>query len=170
MLCLVVCYVSVACFAAAAAFTRCADLCRRIVWNFFRLENEHLNNCGEFRAVRDISITPIDHSDQVLLEKMMDEEDGVTNRREKEGRRRFNLRYELSGRVNSCSCEWSSFFHLKQTSALAWKTIKCWLRSCVKHRNLLVHTTACPGWDAISSVLVWWPCSLASFTAEVTSS
>ncbi|KAF7493666.1 Xenotropic and polytropic retrovirus receptor 1 [Sarcoptes scabiei] len=25
----------------------------------FRLENEHLNNCGEFRAVRDISIAPI---------------------------------------------------------------------------------------------------------------
>ena len=34
-------------------------LFRRFVWNFFRLENEHLNNCGEFRAVRDISIAPI---------------------------------------------------------------------------------------------------------------
>lgn len=32
---------------------------RRFIWNFFRLENEHLNNCGEFRAVRDISIAPI---------------------------------------------------------------------------------------------------------------
>ncbi len=55
--------------------------CRRFVWNFFRLENEHLNNCGQFRAVRDISIAPIDANDQALLEKMMDEEDGVTNRR-----------------------------------------------------------------------------------------
>jgi hypothetical protein len=36
----------------------------RFVWNFFRLENEHLNNCGEFRAVRDISIAPIDTRDQ----------------------------------------------------------------------------------------------------------
>lgn len=32
---------------------------RRIIWNFFRLENEHLNNCGNFRAVRDIGIAPI---------------------------------------------------------------------------------------------------------------
>ena len=33
---------------------------RRFVWNFFRLENEHLNNCGQFRVVRDISIQPLD--------------------------------------------------------------------------------------------------------------
>ncbi len=32
---------------------------RRFIWNFFRLENEHVNNCGQFRAVRDISIRPI---------------------------------------------------------------------------------------------------------------
>ncbi|CAF3364269.1 unnamed protein product, partial [Rotaria socialis] len=31
---------------------------RRFIWNFFRLENEHLNNCGQFRAVRDISVNP----------------------------------------------------------------------------------------------------------------
>lgn len=24
------------------------EVFRRFVWNFFRLENEHLNNCGEF--------------------------------------------------------------------------------------------------------------------------
>jgi len=53
---------------------------RRFVWNFFRLENEHLNNCGQFRAVRDISIAPMNSNDQALLEQMMDEEDGVTNR------------------------------------------------------------------------------------------
>ena len=55
--------------------------CRRFVWNFFRLENEHLNNCGQFRAVRDISIAPINSSDQALLQQMMDDEDGVTHRR-----------------------------------------------------------------------------------------
>ena len=38
------------------------ELFRRFIWNFFRLENEHLNNCGEFRAVRDISIAPMAHS------------------------------------------------------------------------------------------------------------
>ena len=53
---------------------------RRFIWNFFRLENEHLNNCGQFRAVRDISIAPIQADNQALLEEMMDREDGVSNR------------------------------------------------------------------------------------------
>lgn len=56
---------------------------RRFVWNFFRLENEHLNNCGKFRAVRDISIAPIDSSDQALILRMMDDDDGVVNRYDK---------------------------------------------------------------------------------------
>lgn len=43
------------------------EVFRRFMWNFFRLENEHLNNCGKFRAVRDISVAPIDQSDQVDL-------------------------------------------------------------------------------------------------------
>ena len=53
------------------------EVFRRFVWNFFRLENEHLNNCGKFRAVRDISVAPMDASDQAAIIKMMDEEDGV---------------------------------------------------------------------------------------------
>lgn len=53
------------------------------MWNFFRLENEHLNNCGKFRAVRDISVAPLDTSDQMIIVRMMDESDGVTNRRKK---------------------------------------------------------------------------------------
>jgi hypothetical protein len=44
------------------------------------LENEHLNNCGQFRAVRDISISPIQVAELAVIEKMMDEEDGVVNR------------------------------------------------------------------------------------------
>ncbi|XP_018422921.1 PREDICTED: xenotropic and polytropic retrovirus receptor 1 isoform X2 [Nanorana parkeri] len=56
------------------------EVFRRFVWNFFRLENEHLNNCGEFRAVRDISVAPMNADDQTLLEQMMDQEDGVKNR------------------------------------------------------------------------------------------
>lgn len=63
------------------------EVFRRFVWNFFRLENEHLNNCGDFRAVRDISIAPIDASDVAQLLKMMDHDDGVTNRRNDEQRR-----------------------------------------------------------------------------------
>ncbi|XP_069698785.1 solute carrier family 53 member 1-like [Periplaneta americana] len=59
------------------------EVFRRFVWNFFRLENEHLNNCGKFRAVRDISVAPMDTSDQVQIIRMMDDEDGVVNRRKK---------------------------------------------------------------------------------------
>lgn len=78
------------------------EVFRRFMWNFFRLENEHLNNCGKFRAVRDISVAPIDQSDQVNINsffkviirfniidfqitilRMMDEDDGVINRRDK---------------------------------------------------------------------------------------
>ena len=40
-----------------------------------RLENEHLNNCGKFRAVRDISVAPLDASDQQQIIKLMDETD-----------------------------------------------------------------------------------------------
>lgn len=43
------------------------EVFRRFVWNYFRLENEHLNNCGRFRAVRDISVAPMDSSDQVSI-------------------------------------------------------------------------------------------------------
>lgn len=44
------------------------------------MENEHLNNCGKFRAVRDISIAPIDSSDQYQILRMMDDHDGIVNR------------------------------------------------------------------------------------------
>ncbi|KAJ8916912.1 hypothetical protein NQ315_013382 [Exocentrus adspersus] len=66
------------------------EVFRRFVWNFFRLENEHLNNCGNFRAVRDISVAPIDSSDQIQILRMMDEEDGVMNR----GKRKMGKKKE----------------------------------------------------------------------------
>ncbi|XP_068625485.1 solute carrier family 53 member 1-like [Battus philenor] len=56
------------------------EVVRRFIWNFFRLENEHLNNCGKFRAVRDISVAPLDSSDQADIIRMMDHADGVVNR------------------------------------------------------------------------------------------
>lgn len=64
------------------------EVFRRFVWNFFRLENEHLNNCGKFRAVRDISIAPIESSDQTQILRMMDDENGVLNR----GKRKMGKR------------------------------------------------------------------------------
>ncbi|CAF0963545.1 unnamed protein product [Adineta steineri] len=58
------------------------EIFRRFIWNYFRLENEHLNNCGEFRAVRDISIAPLSIVfDHTTLEDMMDKENGIRNRR-----------------------------------------------------------------------------------------
>ena len=50
---------------------------------WFRLENEHLNNCGKFRAVRDISVAPLDASDQQQIIKMMDELDPSAHFRKK---------------------------------------------------------------------------------------
>uniref|UniRef100_A0A8D8ZHH5 Xenotropic and polytropic retrovirus receptor 1 homolog n=1 Tax=Cacopsylla melanoneura TaxID=428564 RepID=A0A8D8ZHH5_9HEMI len=68
------------------------EVFRRFIWNFFRLENEHLNNCGKFRAVRDISVAPIDSSDQTLILRMMDDYSGVTNRhRQKASVRQFSV-------------------------------------------------------------------------------
>ncbi|KAF3426275.1 hypothetical protein E2986_07244 [Frieseomelitta varia] len=60
------------------------EVFRRFIWNFFRLENEHLNNCGKFRAVRDISVAPVDCSDQTQILRMMDAADGVINRKRKQ--------------------------------------------------------------------------------------
>ncbi|XP_039267129.2 xenotropic and polytropic retrovirus receptor 1 homolog [Styela clava] len=63
------------------------EVFRRFIWNFFRLENEHLNNCGEFRAVRDISVAPLREDDLATLMRMMDDENGVEDyrRRVREG-------------------------------------------------------------------------------------
>ena len=32
------------------------EIIRRFQWNFFRLENEHSNNCGQFRAVKEVPL------------------------------------------------------------------------------------------------------------------
>ncbi|XP_074309703.1 phosphate transporter PHO1 homolog 10-like [Silene latifolia] len=34
----------------------CLEIIRRGMWNFFRLENEHLNNVGKFRAFRSVPL------------------------------------------------------------------------------------------------------------------
>jgi len=59
------------------------EVVRRFIWNFFRLENEHCNNCGKFRAVRDISVAPIDASDQQQIIAMMDNPDPTSLFRKK---------------------------------------------------------------------------------------
>ena len=58
------------------------ELIRRFTWNFFRLENEHLNNCGQFRAVRDISIAPITTGiNFTLIHSKLSKESGIRSRR-----------------------------------------------------------------------------------------
>ncbi|KAF8084116.1 hypothetical protein N665_0733s0005 [Sinapis alba] len=38
------------------ALMACLEILRRGIWNFFRLENEHLNNVGKFRAFRTVPL------------------------------------------------------------------------------------------------------------------
>uniref|UniRef100_A0A8C2EXL2 Xenotropic and polytropic retrovirus receptor 1a n=1 Tax=Cyprinus carpio TaxID=7962 RepID=A0A8C2EXL2_CYPCA len=85
------------------------EVFRRFVWNFFRLENEHLNNCGEFRAVRDISVAPLNADDQTLLEQMMDQEDGVRNR---QGKKSWKRSYSLSLRRPLLSSQYEIIYFL----------------------------------------------------------
>ncbi|RXN02468.1 xenotropic and polytropic retrovirus receptor 1-like protein [Labeo rohita] len=54
---------------------------------FFCLENKHLNNCSEFRAVRDVSVSSLNADDQTLLEQMMEQEDHVRNRLRKKNQK-----------------------------------------------------------------------------------
>ncbi|XP_075435640.1 solute carrier family 53 member 1-like [Ascaphus truei] len=77
------------------------EVFRRFIWNFFRLENEHLNNCGQFRAVRDISVAPLHVDSQTALEHIMDQEGGVRSHRRGRGskkKNKFSLR-RVKGRA-----------------------------------------------------------------------
>ncbi|CAF3580367.1 unnamed protein product [Rotaria sordida] len=57
------------------------EIFRRFIWNFFRLENEHLNNCGQFRAVRDISISPMSTGiDYGLIDYKLRKQPGIRAR------------------------------------------------------------------------------------------
>jgi hypothetical protein len=41
---------------ALTAFVACLEILRRGIWNFFRLENEHLNNVGKYRAFKSVPL------------------------------------------------------------------------------------------------------------------
>lgn len=53
------------------------EVFRRFVWNLFRLENEQLTNCGEFRVVRDISIHPLDPSEVPVDDEEVGQENAM---------------------------------------------------------------------------------------------
>lgn len=81
------------------------EMFRRFVWNCVRLENEQLNNCGLFRAVRDIPlevVAPIDESHLEKVIMMMDSRDGPSMRNRIVRRRtlrpdRISLAFASSG-------------------------------------------------------------------------
>uniref|UniRef100_A0A914RGI3 Uncharacterized protein n=1 Tax=Parascaris equorum TaxID=6256 RepID=A0A914RGI3_PAREQ len=54
------------------------------LWDVFMdwglVDPRHVNNCGQFRAVRDISVKPIKKGDLESLISKMDQQDGVTHR------------------------------------------------------------------------------------------
>ncbi|KAG0073947.1 hypothetical protein BGZ90_011150 [Linnemannia elongata] len=56
------------------------EVLRRWQWNFFRLENEHLNNCGQFRAIKDIPL-PFHIRVQGESDDEDDEDDNSDNNR-----------------------------------------------------------------------------------------
>lgn len=39
-----------------AATVACLEILRRCIWNFFRIENEHLNNVGKYRAFKSVPL------------------------------------------------------------------------------------------------------------------
>ncbi|KAL9690556.1 hypothetical protein QQ045_010958 [Rhodiola kirilowii] len=41
---------------ALTALVACLEIIRRGIWNFFRLENEHLNNVGKYRAFKAVPL------------------------------------------------------------------------------------------------------------------
>ncbi|KAL4623336.1 hypothetical protein GN956_G19175, partial [Arapaima gigas] len=53
------------------------EVVRRFIWNFFRLENEHLKNCRQVRAFRHVPVTPITLNGHSILERVMDEDDAA---------------------------------------------------------------------------------------------
>ncbi|XP_020800691.1 xenotropic and polytropic retrovirus receptor 1 isoform X1 [Drosophila serrata] len=73
--------------------TTIAEITRRFIWNYVRLENEHLYNCGRFRATRDIHLAQLNPRQERMLENMMDESDGVSNRRKTQTRDHLSKEY-----------------------------------------------------------------------------
>ncbi|KAJ1421422.1 SPX domain [Sesbania bispinosa] len=47
---------------ALTALVACLEILRRGIWNFFRLENEHLNNVGKYRAFKSVPL-PFNYQD-----------------------------------------------------------------------------------------------------------
>ncbi|KAK2655611.1 hypothetical protein Ddye_008663 [Dipteronia dyeriana] len=55
---------------ALIAVFACLEIIRRGIWNFFRLENEHLNNVGKYRAFKSVPL-PFNYEDDEDKSKKM---------------------------------------------------------------------------------------------------
>ncbi|XP_051140634.1 phosphate transporter PHO1 homolog 9-like [Andrographis paniculata] len=51
---------------AMVAVVACLEILRRGIWNFFRLENEHYNNVGKYRAFKSVPL-PFHYEDEKIL-------------------------------------------------------------------------------------------------------
>ncbi|XP_073018921.1 phosphate transporter PHO1 homolog 3-like isoform X1 [Primulina eburnea] len=51
---------------AMVALVACLEILRRGIWNFFRLENEHLNNVGKYRAFKHVPL-PFHYADDKIM-------------------------------------------------------------------------------------------------------
>ncbi|EGD72104.1 xenotropic and polytropic murine leukemia virus receptor xpr1 [Salpingoeca rosetta] len=75
------------------------EMWRRFVWNFFRVENEHLNNCGEFRAVRRIPM-PFEYAPAESGQYLVDEERDEEEDEDEEGDHNHAAEKQTSGNGN----------------------------------------------------------------------
>ncbi|KAH6786486.1 EXS family protein [Perilla frutescens var. hirtella] len=51
---------------AMIAVVACLEILRRGIWNFFRLENEHFNNDGKYRAFKTVPL-PFHYEDEKIM-------------------------------------------------------------------------------------------------------
>ncbi|KAL0450525.1 UNVERIFIED_CONTAM: Phosphate transporter [Sesamum latifolium] len=51
---------------AMVAVVACLEILRRGIWNFFRLENEHFNNVGKYRAFKSVPL-PFHYEDEKIM-------------------------------------------------------------------------------------------------------
>lgn len=51
---------------AMVSLVACLEIIRRGIWNFFRIENEHFNNAGKYRAFKSVPL-PFHYEDEKIL-------------------------------------------------------------------------------------------------------
>lgn len=142
--------------------SRGAEVIRRFIWNFFRLENEHLNNCGEFRAVRDILIRPERRDYNRNTFNSFAPIDGP-RRKDKEDRDRPRMSlYENAERLDT------AFRSTPVQRMWSWLSRKAMGHIRHRHGNRAANTDVEFTQNARISGFYTWPQKLSEITMEVT--